>query len=99
MRSEGSESGPDSPGTDAATAGSRSGAGSPPPTTHDGSPHGSPGGMDGCGFFCEPVAEFPSIRENFEHFSSQGNQGKTGGFQQKSGKTFSNQGNFPTVSR
>ena len=51
MRSEGSESGPDSPGTDAATAGSRSGAGSPPPTTHDGSPHGSPRGMDGCVFF------------------------------------------------
>ena len=49
MRSE--ESGPDSPRTDAATAGSRSGAGSPPPTTHDGSPHGSSGGMDGCVFF------------------------------------------------
>ena len=55
MRSEGSELGPDSPGTDAATAGSRSGAGSPPPTTHDGSPQGSPGGMNGC-VFSEPVA-------------------------------------------
>ena len=50
MRSEESESGPDSPGTDAATAGSRSGAGSPPPTTHDGSPQCSPGGMDRCVF-------------------------------------------------
>ena len=55
MRSEESESEPDSPGTDAATAGSRSGAGSPPPTTHDGSPQGSPGGMDRCVFFSEPV--------------------------------------------
>ena len=46
MRSEESESGPDSPGTDAATAGSRSGAGSPPPTTHEGSPQGSPAGIN-----------------------------------------------------
>ena len=44
MRSEGSESGPDSPGTDAATAGSRSGAGSPPHTAMDIPGQGSPTG-------------------------------------------------------
>ena len=41
-----------------------------------------------------PIREIREFREILKTFSSQGNQGKTGGFQPKSGKKISNQGTF-----